>query len=105
MPEPTPPTTRVHRTTDGGALVLRVDGLLDLHAGAALVAAVAEAVEAGTAKVDVDLSGIAGYDEHGASALLACRDAARSLDGGFHYRTCSGGPGQEVLLRAFAHES
>ena len=105
VPELSPSTPRVQRTTEGEGIVLRVDGLLDIHAGAALVAAVAEAVEAGTPKVDVDLSAIDGYDEHGASALLACRDAARSLNGGFHYRTCGGGPGQEVLLRAYADES
>jgi anti-anti-sigma regulatory factor len=104
VPDPTS-TTRVHRTTDGDAVVLRIDGLLDLHAGAELVAAVAAAVDAGTTTLDIDLSDIDGYDEHGASALLACRDAAQSLGGAFHYRTCSGGPGQEVLLSAYADES
>jgi anti-anti-sigma regulatory factor len=104
VPDPTS-TTRVHRTTDGDSVVLRVDGLLDIHAGAELVAAVAEAVQSGTITLDIDLSDIDGYDEHGASALLACRDAAHSLGSGFHYRTCSGGPGQDVLLSAYADES
>ena len=85
--------------------MLRVDGLLDIHAGAELVAAVAKAVNAGSTKLDIDLTDIDGYDEHGASALLACRDAAQSLGSGFHYRTCSGGPGQDVLLYAYADES
>ena len=85
--------------------MLRVDGLLDIHAGAELVAAVAHAVNAGSTRLDIDLTDIDGYDEHGASALLACRDAAQSLGAGFHYRTCSGGPGQDVLLYAYADES
>lgn len=97
-------TPRVLTTTDGDATVVRVGGLLDLHTGAELVAAVAGAVQAGSITLDVDLTDIDGYDEHGASALLACRDAAQSLGAGFHYRTCSGGPGQDVLLFAYADE-
>jgi anti-anti-sigma regulatory factor len=104
VPDSSTPTARVHRTDDGDGVVLTVDGSLDLHAGAELVAAVTEAVEAGTSRLDIDLSGIDAFDDHGASALLACRDAARSLDGGLHYRTCSGGAGQAVLLHAYADE-
>jgi anti-anti-sigma regulatory factor len=104
VPDPSTSTPRVHRTTESGGTVLRVDGLLDIHAGAELVAAVAEAVEAGSTTLDIDLSSIDGYDEHGASALRACGDAAQSLGGSFHYRTCSGGPGQDVLLSAYADE-
>jgi anti-anti-sigma regulatory factor len=104
VPDHVTPATRVHLTQDGEGIVLRVDGLLDIHAGAELVAAVAEAVGSGSTKLDIDLSDIDGYDEHGASSLLACRDAAQSLGAGFHYRTCSGGPGQDVLLSAYAEE-
>lgn len=105
MPDPSTPTSRIHRTSEGDGVVLTVDGSLDIHAGAELVAAVTEAVSAGSGRLDIDLSGIDGYDDDGASALLACRDAARSLDGGLHYRTCSGGAGQDVLLHAYADES
>jgi anti-anti-sigma regulatory factor len=84
--------------------VLTIDGPLDIHAGAELVAAVTAAVQAGSSRLDIDLSSINGYDDHGASALLACRDAGRDLDGGLHYRTCSGGAGQDVLLKAYADQ-
>jgi anti-anti-sigma regulatory factor len=104
VPDSSTPTTRVHRTEEGEGVVLTVDGPLDLQTGADLVAAVAEAVRAGSTRLDIDLSGIDGFDDHGASALLACRDAARTLDGGLRYRTCSGGAGQEVLLHAYADE-
>jgi anti-anti-sigma regulatory factor len=104
VPDPTTPTARVHRTDDGDGVVLTVGGSLDIHAGAELIAAVTQAVTGGTSRLDIDLSGIEAFDDHGASALLACRDAARSLDGGLHYRTCSGGVGQEVLLHAYADE-
>ena len=104
MPSSPAPTPRVQVTRDGDGVVLTVDGPLDSHAGAELVAAVTEAVQAGRTRLDIDLSSIDGYDDHGASALLACRDAGRSLDGGLHYRTCSGGAGQDVLMQAYATE-
>jgi anti-anti-sigma regulatory factor len=99
-----PSTPRVHSLRDGDGVVLTVDGPLDIHAGAELVAAVTAAVQAGSSRLDIDLSSINGYDDHGASALLACRDAGRTLDGGLHYRTCSGGAGQDVLMQAYADE-
>jgi anti-anti-sigma regulatory factor len=104
VPDPTTPTARVLRTDDGDGVVLTVGGSLDVHAGAELVAAVTAAVHDGKSRLDIDLSGIEAYDDHGASALLACRDAARTLNGGLHYRTCSGGAGQDVLLHAYADE-
>jgi anti-anti-sigma regulatory factor len=104
VPESSSPTSRVHATREGDAMVLTVAGALDIHAGAELVDAVSRAVRAGSTRLDIDLSGIDGYDDHGASALLACRDAARTINGGLHYRTCSGGAGQDVLLHAYATE-
>lgn len=104
VPDPTSPIARVRTTRDGDDTVLTVAGPLDIHTGAALVAAVTEAVSAGSTRLDIDLSSIDGFDDHGASALLACRDAARTLHGGLHYRTCSGGAGQDVLLQAYAGE-
>jgi anti-anti-sigma regulatory factor len=104
VPDNTSPPSRVLATRDGDGTVLTVAGSLDIHAGAELLAAVTEAVTAGSTRLDIDLSSIDGFDDHGASSLLACRDAARSLDGGLHYRTCSGGAGQDVLLHAYASE-
>lgn len=102
MPDAPTPTSRVQRSVDGDGVVLTVVGSLDIHAGAELVAVVTELVHTGSSRVDIDLSGIESFDDHGASALLACRDVARTLDGGLHYRTCSGGAGQDVLLHAYA---
>ena len=105
MPTPLTPTARVRTTVDGAAVVLTVRGALDVDAGRVLLAAVADAVAAGGHRLDIDLSGIDAFDDAGAAALLACRDAGELLAGGLHYRTCSGGPGQEVLLRAYADEA
>ena len=84
--------------------MLTIAGALDLQAGTALVAAVNEEIECGRRRLDIDLTSIDGYDDDGAAALLACRDVAQGLEGGLHYRTCSGGPGQDVLLHAYADE-
>ncbi len=105
VPDPATPTARVQTSRDGDETVVSVAGPLDRHAGNALVAAVTAAVRAGSTRLDIDLSEIVSFDDHGASALLACRDAARTLDGGLHYRTCSGGAGQDVLLHAYAGEA
>ena len=104
MPEPAASSPRVLSSREGDGTVVTVAGPLDIHAGAQLVAAVTEAVSAGSTRLDIDLSAIVSFDDHGASALLACRDAARSIDGGLRYRTCSGGAGQDVLLHADAGE-
>jgi len=105
VPDPIAPTSRVHTLREGDGTVLTVAGPLDIHTGAALVAAVTEAVSTGTTRLDIDLTGIDSFDDHGASALLACRDAAQTINGGLHYRTCSGGVGQDVLLHAYASEA
>lgn len=104
MPDNASSASRVHATRDGDGTVLTVAGSLDIHAGAELIAAVTRAVTAGSTRLDIDLSSIDSFDDHGASSLLACRDAARALNGGLHYRTCSGGAGQDVLLHAYASE-
>ncbi|MEA3019415.1 MAG: hypothetical protein QOI47_939 [Actinomycetota bacterium] len=104
MPEPSTPNARVHRSAEGDGVVLTVGGALDMNTGQVLIAAVLDAVEAGSTRLDIDLSDIDGFDDAGAAALLACRDAAGELDGGLHYRTCSGGPGQDALLHAYADE-
>lgn len=104
MLDPSTPTARVHRSQEGDGVLLTIDGALDVHAGAALVVAVTESVAAGVSRLDIDLSDIDAFDDAGASALLACRDAAVTIDGGLHYRTCSGGPGQDALLHAYVGE-
>lgn len=104
VPDPSTPTARVHRSHEGDGVLLTVDGALDTDAGAALVAAVTESVAAGVSRLDIDLSEILAFDDAGAAALLACRDAAMTVDGGLHYRTCSGGPGQDALLHAYVDE-
>jgi len=43
-------------------------------------------------------------NDAGAASLVACRDAANGIAGGLHYRTCSGGAGQDALLQAYADE-
>jgi anti-anti-sigma regulatory factor len=91
----------VHRTADGDGVVLAVEGNLDDALGTVLLAAVVDAVAAGTARLDIDLSTLRAYDDAGTAALLACRDAAATVDGGLHYRTC-GGAGREALLAAYA---
>ena len=105
VPERSTPTTRVHRTNDRDGVVLRVGGFLGTDTGAVLVAEVLAAVEAGTTRLDIDLQEIEAFDEGGTAALLACRDAAGDLGGGLHYRTCSGGPGQDALLQAYADQA
>src|SRR4051794_19680214 len=104
VPDPSTPTARVRRSKEGDGVLLTVGGSLDVDAGAALVAAVTESVAAGVTRLDIDLSDIDAFDDAGAAALLACRDAAVTVDGGLHYRTCSGGPGQEALLHAYVDE-
>ena len=96
--------TRVSHQRDGESVVLTIAGPLDLQTGTALIAAVNDAVASGSTRLDIDLSGIDSFDDDGAAALLACRDVASHLVGGLHYRTCSGGPGQDVLLHAYADE-
>jgi len=104
MPKHSTPLARVSRTQDGSGTVLTVGGALDVDAGAALVAEVAAAVETGTPRLEIDLQEISSFDDAGAAALVRCRDVATSVEGGLHYRTCSGGPGQDALLQAYAAE-
>jgi anti-anti-sigma regulatory factor len=104
VPESSTSNARVRRSNEGDGVLLTVDGALDVVAGNALVAAVTECVAAGVVRLDIDLSAISTFDDAGAATLLACRDAAVSIDGGLHYRTCSGGPGQDALLHAYVDE-
>src|SRR5690349_15167609 len=105
VPDPQTPTVRVRRTAEGDESVVTVDGSLDIDTGAVLVAEVKAAVAAGSTRLEIDLQSIDSFDEAGAAALVACRDAADGIEGGLHYRTCSGGAGQDALLQAYAGES
>lgn len=105
MPSSPRRPSRVQHQREGDGVVLTIAGSLDRQTGTDLVAAVSEAVEAGSTRLDIDLSGIDGFDDEGAASLLTCRDVAGAIEGGLHYRTCSGGPGQDVLLHAYAEES
>ncbi|MEN3271299.1 MAG: hypothetical protein V7636_60 [Actinomycetota bacterium] len=104
VPDHSAPTVRVSRTADGVDSVVTVGGSLDVDTGAVLVAEVLAAVEAGTNRLEIDLQSIESFDDAGAAALVACRDAANGIAGGLHYKTCSGGPGQDALLHAYADE-
>jgi anti-anti-sigma regulatory factor len=104
MPDSSTPYARVHRTQDGDDAVLTVGGALDVDTGALLVAEVLAAVESGTTRLEIDLQEIDSFDDAGAAALVRCRDAAGAIEGGLHYRTCSGGAGQDALLHAYADE-
>ena len=104
VPESSPASTRVRLTHEGDGVVLTVGGPLDHVTGAVLVAEVLAAVESGSRRLEIDLQEIESFDDGGAAALLACRDAAGDIDGGLHYRTCSGGPGQDALLPAYADQ-
>jgi anti-anti-sigma regulatory factor len=104
VPDSSTPTARVHRTQDGGDVVVTVGGALDVDAGAQLVAEVVAAVQAGGTRLEIDLQEIDSFDDAGAAALVRCRDEAGALEGGLHYKTCSGGAGQDALLHAYADE-
>lgn len=104
VPDPSTPTARVHRTQDGGEVVVTVGGALDVDTGALLVAEVVAAVRAGSTRLEIDLQEIDSFDDAGAASLVRCRDEAGSVEGGLHYRTCSGGVGQDALLQAYADE-
>ena len=87
-------------TAQGEVVVLAVQGRLDATAGAALLAAVGQAVVGGIPRVDIDLRPVTSFTPAGAGALAACRTAAVELTDGLHY--CTGpGPGQDALLTAY----
>ncbi|MBW8827467.1 MAG: STAS domain-containing protein [Acidobacteria bacterium] len=88
-------------TAQGGVVVLAVQGRLDATAGAALLAAIGQAVVGGIPRVDIDLRPVTSFTAAGADALATCRTAAADLIDGLHY--CTGpGPGQDALLTAYA---
>jgi anti-anti-sigma regulatory factor len=105
VPDPQTPTVRVRRTAEGVESVVTVDGPLDVDSGAELIAEVRAAVAAGSTRLEIDLQSIDSFDAAGAAALAECREAAGTIEGGLHYRTCSGGAGQDALLQAYATES
>jgi anti-anti-sigma regulatory factor len=93
--------TSVAVTARGEVVVLAVQGRLDATAGAALLAAVGEAVDEDASRIEIDLRPVTSFTPAGAESLAACRGIAADLRDGLHY--CTGpGPGQDALLVAYA---
>lgn len=84
-------------------VTVTITGELGQHAGEALVQATARAVADGAPRVEIDLCGITGFTDDGASALVACRALCAGAADGLHYRTGQG-PGRDALLVAYAEE-
>ena len=96
MPEP----PAINVTSVGTAVVIAVEGGLDVLTGEALIDAATAAVATGPSHLDIDLRGLESFTDDGARALVACRTLGSDLPGGLHYRT-SRGPGREALLYAY----
>jgi hypothetical protein len=96
MPEP----AAINVTAHGTAVVIAVEGGLDISTGNALIDAAAAAVAGGPSHLDIDLRGLESFTDEGARALVTCRALGSDLPGGLHYRT-SRGPGREALLAAY----
>jgi len=96
MPEP----AAINVTSDGTAVVIAVEGGLDVSTGNALIDAATAAVATGPSHLDIDLRGLESFTDEGARALVTCRTLGSDLPGGLHYRT-SRGPGREALLAAY----
>jgi hypothetical protein len=91
----------VESASAGTTVTIRIGGILDAVAGAALVDTLRAELDRGPHRVDVDLAGLEGFTDAGLAALAACQLLGTGLGGGLHYRT-EGGAGQEALLAAFA---
>lgn len=96
MPEP----AAINVTSDGTAVVIAVEGGLDVSVGNALIDAATAAVATGPSHLDIDLRGLESFTDEGARALVTCRTLGSDLPEGLHYRT-SRGPGREALLAAY----
>jgi anti-anti-sigma regulatory factor len=93
--------TSVAVTARGEVVVLALQGRLDATAGAALLAAVGEAVDEDASRIEIDLRPVTSFTPAGAEALAQCREVSDELRDGLHY--CTGpGPGHDALLVAYA---
>ncbi len=93
--------TSVAVTAWGEVVVLAVQGRLDAAAGAALLAAVGEAVNDDVSRIEIDLRPVTSFTPAGAKALADCRARAEESSDRLHY--CTGpGPGHDALLVAYA---
>lgn len=88
---------------DGALVTITLRGRLDAHEGVELLAALQEEIEAGRARVDVDLQAVEEWTPEGARALRRARRLGRVLEDGLHYR-CAAGAGHDALLTAFDDE-
>jgi hypothetical protein len=104
MSLPTPVDRVVEPAAAGTTVTIRVAGVLDGVAGAALVDTLRAELDRGPSRIDIDLAALEGYTEDGLAALASCRELATGLADGLHYRT-EGGPGQQALLDAFPLEA
>jgi hypothetical protein len=101
---PLDPDHAVARCTEGGTVVLTINGCLDAESGASLLKRVASALAERACRVDIDLRSLTGFTEQGSAALGACKRMCAGLPDGLHYRTGQG-PGRDALLSAFADEA
>ena len=88
--QPRRPTSPFHATAarDGDDLVVTVSGDVDMHTAPRLRAVVQEAValDAGAARVIVDLGDVPFLDSSGMGALLASKRIAEGSGATFHLR-------------------
>jgi hypothetical protein len=96
MPDP----AAINVTSNGTAVLIAVEGGLDVSTGNALIDAATAAVATGPSHLDIDLRALESFTDEGARALVTCRALGSDLPGGLHYRT-SRGPGREALLAAY----
>ena len=85
---------------EGGIAVLTLRGCLDGATGAVMAEAARSLAADHVVRLDVDLRHITEFDQAGADALLACRQAGAALEEGLHYRTGQGA-GRAALLAAY----
>ena len=95
------PERAVDTEHEDTGVVLTIHGCLDAAVGKSLLEHAAAAVDADTARLDIDLHALTGFTDDGAGSLVTCRDLCAGLPDGLHYRTGQG-PGAEALLAAYA---
>ena len=93
-------TTMPYADAAAPPVSVSVDGVLDGAAGAALLSRVRTAL-AGSAPVEVDLTGVTGHTLGGIAALCGCRTLTAGCASRVHYR-CGHGPDRAALLAAAA---
>jgi hypothetical protein len=98
-----PTSGQVRAQAEGSTVTILLSGKLDGVAGRALLDTLRTELDRAPARIDIDLSGVIGFTDGGACALVECRSLSSGLSNGLHYRT-EGGAGQGALLAAFTEE-